>query len=153
MTALAGCQPCGARQSAGSFDFEGSVTMTAMAKRRPKHLDLVKIRLPVPGFVSILHRVSGALMFLLIPFLLYLLDRSLASPESYAALKGVLGHWFVKLVLFVLLWSFLHHLFAGIRFLLLDVHVGTDLETTRKVSAAVLAVSLALTLILGVKLW
>ena len=127
--------------------------MTAMAKRRPKHLDLVKIRLPVPGFVSILHRVSGALMFLLIPFLLYLLDRSLASPESYAALKGVLGHWFVKLVLFVLLWSFLHHLFAGIRFLLLDVHVGTDLETTRKVSAAVLAVSLALTLILGVKLW
>ena len=127
--------------------------MTAVAKQRPKHLDLVKIRLPVPGFVSILHRVSGALMFLLIPFLLYLLDRSLASPESYAALKGVLGHWFVKLVLFALLWSFLHHLFAGIRFLLLDVHVGTELATTRKSSAAVLAVSLALTVILGAKLW
>ena len=127
--------------------------MTAVAKQRPKHLDLVKIRLPVPGFVSILHRVSGALMFLLIPFLLYLLDRSLASPESYAALKGVLGHWFVKLVLFALLWSFLHHLFAGIRFLLLDVHVGTELGVTRKSSVAVLVVSLALTVILGAKLW
>jgi succinate dehydrogenase / fumarate reductase, cytochrome b subunit len=127
--------------------------MTAMAKRRPKHLDLVKIRLPLPGVVSILHRVSGALMFVLIPFVLYLLDRSLASAESYAGLKGVLGHWLVKLVLLGLLWSFLHHVLAGIRFLLLDVHVGSDLGVTRKVSAAVLGVSVLLTLILGAKLW
>ena len=127
--------------------------MTVLVKQRPKHLDLAKIRLPLPGLVSILHRVSGAVMFLLIPFLLYLLDCSLASPETYAALKGVLGHWFVKLVLFVLLWAFLHHVLAGIRFLLLDVHVGTDLGVTRKLSGAILAVSIVLTLILGAKLW
>ncbi len=127
--------------------------MNALAKRRPKHLDLAKIRLPMPGFVSILHRVSGALMFLLIPLCLYLLDRSLASPESYAGLVGFLGHPLLKLVLLALLWAFLHHLCAGIRFLLLDLHIGSALPVARSSSAAVLVVSLILTVLLGVKLW
>ncbi|MBL8541990.1 MAG: succinate dehydrogenase, cytochrome b556 subunit [Burkholderiales bacterium] len=127
--------------------------MNALAKRRPKHLDLAKIRLPMPGFVSILHRVSGALMFLLIPLCLYLLDRSLASPDSYAGIVAFVEHPLVKLILLALTWAFLHHLCAGIRFLLLDLHVGGALPAARSSSAAVLAVSLILTLILGVKLW
>jgi succinate dehydrogenase / fumarate reductase cytochrome b subunit len=127
--------------------------MSAVAKRRPKHLDLAKIRLPMPGFVSILHRVSGALMFVLIPLCLYLLDRSLASPEAYAGIAAFVANPLVKLILLVLLWGFLHHLCAGIRFLLLDLHVGGDLAAARSSSAAVLAVSLILTVVLGVKLW
>jgi len=127
--------------------------MTAAVKRRPKHLDLAKIRLPMPAFVSILHRFSGVLLFLFIPFILYLFERSLASQSSYADLAGVVGHPLAKLVLFALLWAFLHHLFAGIRYLLLDIHVGTDLGAARAGSGIVLAVSLLLTVILGVKLW
>jgi succinate dehydrogenase / fumarate reductase cytochrome b subunit len=129
------------------------MTMSAIAKRRPKHLDLAKIRLPMPGFVSILHRVSGALMFLLIPLCLYLLERSLASAETYAGMVAFVAHPVVKLVLLGLLWAFLHHLCAGIRFLLLDLHIGGDLAAARSSSAAVLAVSLILTALLGVKVW
>jgi succinate dehydrogenase / fumarate reductase cytochrome b subunit len=103
--------------------------------------------------VSILHRVSGALMFLLIPLCLYLLERSLTSAETYAGMVAFVGHPVVKLILLALLWAFLHHLFAGIRFLLLDLHVGAQLAAARSSSAAVLVVSLILTAILGVKLW
>jgi succinate dehydrogenase / fumarate reductase, cytochrome b subunit len=123
------------------------------AKKRPKHLDLPKIRLPLPGFVSILHRVSGAGLFLLLPFLIYLLQLSLGSPESYAGFKALVANPLVKLVLFGLLWAFLHHLCAGIRYLVLDIGYGLEIKQARASSAAVLAVSLALTLILGVSLW
>lgn len=122
-------------------------------KQRPKHLALNQIRLPLPGIVSILHRVSGAGLFLLLPFLLYLLDRSLGSPETFETFSAVVGNWFVKLILFGLLWAYLHHFCAGIRFLLLDLHKGLELEAARKSSKIVLAVSIALTLIIGVKLW
>jgi len=127
--------------------------MTATVKRRPKHLDLVKIRLPMPAFVSILHRLSGVLLFLFVPFILYLLERSLASDQSYGNLVSVVAHPLAKLLLLGLLWAFLHHLFAGIRYLLLDLHIGTDLAAARAGSGVVLVVSLLLTLLLGVKLW
>ncbi|HEX6829591.1 MAG TPA: succinate dehydrogenase, cytochrome b556 subunit [Burkholderiales bacterium] len=122
-------------------------------KKRPKHLDLPKIRLPLPGFVSILHRVSGAGLFLMLPFLLYLLQLSLGSAESFAAFKALAAHPLAKLILFGLLWAFLHHLCAGLRFLALDLGYGLTLEKARASSVAVLVVSLALTLILGVRLW
>ncbi|HRQ59099.1 MAG TPA: succinate dehydrogenase, cytochrome b556 subunit [Azoarcus taiwanensis] len=122
-------------------------------KPRPKHLALHEIRLPLPGIVSILHRVSGAGLFLLLPFLLFLFDRSLGSAESFAVYQSVVSNWFIKLVLFGLLWAYLHHFCAGIRFLLLDLHIGGDLEPARKSSKIVLAVSIALTLIIGVMLW
>ncbi len=123
-------------------------------KKRPKHLELWKIRLPVPGIVSILHRVSGAVMFLvLIPLLLTLLDNSLASQESFEDLRFQLGSPLVKLVVLGLAWSFLHHFFAGIRYLLLDLHIGIDLPTTRLWSKAVLVVSGILTLLVAVALW
>ena len=125
-----------------------------MLKQRPVYLDLVRIRLPLPGIVSILHRLSGALLFLIgIPLLLGALAASVESPESYAALKAAFAHPLAKLVLIGFLWAYLHHFFAGIRFLLLDTLQGIELASARRSSVAVLAVSLALTLIIGARLW
>jgi len=124
-----------------------------MTKTRPKHLDLTKIRLPLPALVSILHRISGFGLFLFLPFLLYLLHSSLASPDSYVRFRGAIENPLVKLVLLGLLWAWLHHFCAGIRFLLLDVHVGGELQQARQSSRIVLVVSLVLTVILGVFLW
>ncbi len=124
-----------------------------MTKTRPKHLDLTKIRLPLPALVSILHRISGLGLFLFLPFLLYLLHSSLASPDSYVRFRGAIENPLVKVILLGLLWAWLHHFCAGIRFLLLDVHVGIELQSARQSSRIVLAVSLVLTVILGVFLW
>ena len=121
-----------------------------MKKRRPKYLNLAEIRLPLPGFVSILHRVSGAVLFLTLPFLLYLFSSSLGSPESFAAYKQVVANPLVKLILLGLLWAYLHHFCAGIRYLFLDLDKGVDLVSARRSAGAVLAVSLPLTLVLGV---
>jgi len=122
-------------------------------KQRPKHLALNEIRLPLPGIVSILHRVSGAGLFLMLPLLLSLFGNSVGSPETFAAYKETVSNWFVKLILFGLLWAYLHHFCAGIRFLLLDMHKGLDLPTARLTSKIVLGVSLTLTVIIGVWLW
>ena len=124
-----------------------------MHQTRPKFLDLTAIKLPVPALVSILHRISGFGLFLLLPLLLWLLHASLASPEAYARYRETIAHPLMKLILIGLLWAFLHHLFAGLRFLLLDVHVGTELNTARNSSRAVLAVSILLTIVLGALLW
>lgn len=123
-------------------------------KKRPVYLDLPRIRLPLPGIVSILHRVSGAGLVLAgIPLLLYVVSRSIASPEAYAALKANLAHPFAKLVLLALIWAYLHHFCAGIRYLLLDIHRGIELAPARRSSAIVLVLSVALTLIIAVRLW
>ena len=125
-----------------------------IAKRRPVYLDLPRIRLPLPGIVSILHRISGALLFLAgIPLLLAGVAYSLASPEAYAQLKGSLSHPLAKLVLLGFAWAYLHHFCAGIRYLLLDLLIGIELGPARRSSAVVLVVSLVLTLIVGVRLW
>jgi len=124
-----------------------------MNQTRPKYLDLFTIRLPVPGLVSILHRISGFGLFLFLPLLLWLLHSSLASPDAYERYRETIAHPFVKLILIGLLWAFLHHLFAGLRFLLLDIHVGTELGTARNSSRAVLVVSVVLTVVLGALLW
>ncbi|MFO1322111.1 MAG: succinate dehydrogenase, cytochrome b556 subunit [Burkholderiales bacterium] len=125
----------------------------ASARARPKHLNLSQIRLPLPGIISIMHRISGAALFLALPFLLCLLQQSLEAPDTYVRFRGTLEHPLVKLILIGLLWGFLHHFFAGIRYLLLDMHVGTDLPRARSSSTVVLVVSIALTLVLGVWLW
>jgi succinate dehydrogenase / fumarate reductase cytochrome b subunit len=117
-------------------------------KKRPKNLDLTTIRLPLAGKVSILHRVSGAGLFLCLPVLLWLFGASLASPESFASFKAVAGMLPAKLVLAGLIWAFVHHFCAGIRFLLLDLHIGIDKEAASKSAGVVLAVSIPLTLIL-----
>ena len=123
-------------------------------KRRPVYLDLPRIRLPLPGIVSILHRVSGALLFVAgIPLLLAGVAASLASPEAYAGMKAAIAHPAAKLALIGFVWAYLHHFCAGIRYLLLDLDRGVDLAPARRSSAVVLVISIALTLIVGVRLW
>lgn len=117
-------------------------------KKRPKNLDLTTIRLPLPGKVSILHRVSGAGLFLFLPVLLWLFSASLTSVDSFATFKSVFSSLPAKVVLAGLIWAFVHHFCAGIRFLLLDLHIGIEKEAARKSAAVVLAVSIPLTLIL-----
>lgn len=122
-------------------------------KKRPKHLALHLIKLPLPGFVSILHRVSGFLLFLALPILLLILQSSLRSADSYAQLANTLSHPLLKLMLLGVLWGFLHHFCAGLRYLAIDLHWVRNLAQARSSSKAVLAVSLTLTVLMGVKLW
>lgn len=127
--------------------------MAGMAKKRPKYLNLFQIKLPIAGYASILHRVSGLGLFLMLPLLIWLLDLSLRSPDSYQTLQSVVAHPLVKLLLIGLLWAFLHHFCMGIRILLIDIHIGVDKAQASNSAKMVLAVSLPLTLILGAKLW
>jgi succinate dehydrogenase cytochrome b subunit len=123
-------------------------------KARPKNLDLMTIRLPLPGWVSIGHRASGAGLFLMLPVLLWLFQSSLTSAETFATFKAFVAHPVAKLLLLGLVWAYLHHFCAGLRFLALDVHMGLDLETARLTSKIVFAVSLIATAIIGVTiLW
>lgn len=124
-----------------------------MARPRPKYLNLIQIRLPVPGLVSILHRVSGAVLFLLIPLLLAWFELSLESPQSFARFQLVFSHWAIKLILIGAVWAYAHHLCAGIRHLALDLDYGTELAAARATSWTVLAVSVLLTLAAGVAIW
>ncbi len=100
-----------------------------------------------------MHRVSGAVLFLFIPLLLWLLQSSLATPQTFDAFKDVVSNPLMKLILLGLLWGYLHHLCAGVRHLALDLDIGTDLAVARASSVVVLAVSISLTAIAGVMLW
>ncbi len=124
-----------------------------MSKPRPKHLNLLQIRLPLPGVVSIMHRAFGAVLFLMIPLGLYAMQLSLESSQSFDGLKSVLAHPLVKLFVLGLVWAYLHHFCAGLRYLALDLDYGTDLAPARASAKAVVAVSLGLTLLIGVWLW
>jgi succinate dehydrogenase / fumarate reductase cytochrome b subunit len=129
------------------------------AKPRPQFRNIsvpqiLSYRLPLAGKVSILHRVSGALLFLCLPLvLLPLLAASLGSPESFASVAAIARHPIVKLILLVLIWGYLHHFCAGIRYLVLDLHKGIEKAQAQKSAGVVLGVSLALTVVFGLKLF
>ena len=145
--------------------------MTELAsKERPKRpefrninalTDLPGYRLPLAGIVSILHRVSGALMFLLMPFIIWMFDTSVSSEISFEKFKaafnvGLLGLpgvlW--KLVALALIWAYLHHFIAGLRHLWMDAsHEAVSKDFGRQSAAFTLAVSIGLTLVLGAKLF
>lgn len=129
----------------------------AIKKPRPKYLNLAallfEIRLPLAGWVSILHRVSGALLFFAVVWLLFLLDRSLASDAGFDSVRRYIGLPLVKLSLLVLIWSYCHHFCAGIRFLFLDLHKGVDQESARLTGIAAIAAGLVLTAFFGARLW
>ena len=123
-------------------------------KPRPVYLNLVRIRLPLPGIVSFLHRVSGAVLFLIgLPLLLAGVQASLASPESFAALRATASGPVAKIILIGLIWGYIHHFCAGLRYLLLDIHQFIELKPARQSSVVVLACSLVLTLVIAVWLW
>jgi succinate dehydrogenase / fumarate reductase, cytochrome b subunit len=130
----------------------------AVKKPRPEYRNigigqLAQYRLPLAGKVSILHRISGLLLFVCLPFILYLLDQSLTSEISFDAFKGFLANPIVKIITLVLSWAYLHHFCAGIRYLLLDMHVGVSKEGGKQSSIVVFIVSLLLTLAMALKLF
>jgi succinate dehydrogenase / fumarate reductase, cytochrome b subunit len=114
---------------------------------------ILAYRLPPAALVSILHRVSGALLFLGIPFALYLFQLSVTSEISFESYQAIVSHWFAKLVLLALVWALVHHALAGLRHLLTDAHFWLDLAPARASAVAVLVASLLLTLVLGLRLF
>lgn len=125
-----------------------------LKKKPPKNLDLTTIRLPLPGILSILHRVAGAALFLLLPVLLWMFECSLSQEDAFAAFSVYAAHPLVKLILLGLVWCYAHHFCAGIRYLLLDVHKGVDLASARQSAKIVFVAGIVLTLFIGVKvLW
>ncbi|HJU20914.1 MAG TPA: succinate dehydrogenase, cytochrome b556 subunit [Casimicrobiaceae bacterium] len=121
---------------------------------RPVYLNLFAIRQPLPAIVSILHRISGALLFLVgIPFGLWLAERALVSEQAYAAAIAPFVTPIGKIILLVLAWCYLYHLLAGLRHLALDLHIGIQLAPARASAAVVLVLSLLLALIIAVRLW
>lgn len=108
-------------------------------RNRPKNLNLFTIRLPINAIVSIMHRASGMALFLLLPLLLWALNTSLASEQSYQNLCELLGGEMAKIVLIALSWPFFHHFYAGLRHLAMDVHWMTTLQKARLSSRLVLA--------------
>ena len=141
--------------------------MTELAKKRPEFRninaisDLPSYRLPAAGWVSILHRVSGVLMFVLMPFIIWLFDTSLSSEISFARFRaafetgiGFVPGVLVKLVTLALIWAFLHHFIAGVRHLWMDVsHAAVTKEFGQSSAIVTLALSILLTIALGLKLF
>lgn len=137
--------------------------MSDTIKQRPgtmRLVDATQYRLPPAGWVSILHRVSGIIMFLLLPFIIWLLDNSLASDITYQYIAdvfvgglGFVPGWFFKLVVLALIWAYLHHFTAGVRHLYMDATHSVSKEFGRSSAVATLAISLLLTAALGFKLF
>jgi succinate dehydrogenase / fumarate reductase cytochrome b subunit len=140
--------------------------MTETAPKRPEFrninafTDLPTYRLPPAGWVSILHRISGALMFLLLPFIIWMFDMSVSSEISFAKFKfafnvglGFVPGWLMKLLALALIWAYLHHLIAGIRHLYMDVQHAVSKEFGRSSALATLGLSIAMTGVLGAKLF
>lgn len=114
---------------------------------RPVFLDLRRIRLPLPGWVSILHRVSGALLFAALPLGVWALSVSLSGEAGFRRVALGITHPLTKLFLLILIWAFAHHFFAGLRHLALDVHWGEALRPARRTSLAVLLATALVTLL------
>ncbi len=112
---------------------------------RPVYLNLLKIRLPFTGIVSFAHRISGVLLFLALPFVVYLLDLSIESEKSFIKVQEILNQPSMLVLQILLLWSIVHHFFAGIRFLLIDADVGVE-KTQARLGAWLVLLAEALTL-------
>lgn len=125
----------------------------SLTTRRPRFLDLRKIKLPLPGVVSILHRVSGVLLVMAIPAGIYLLELSLDSEQGYHQAVEYTHTPLFRLAATLMLWSLSHHLFAGIRFLLLDLDIAIERSQARATSVAVFAASIMTTLLFLGVIW
>lgn len=140
--------------------------MTELTRKRPEFRninafkDLTTYRLPAAGWVSILHRVSGALMFLLLPLIVWMFDTSVSSELSFerftaafAVGLGFVPGWFFKLVVLAVIWAYLHHLIAGLRHLFMDARHAVTKEFGKSSAVVTLVLSIGLTLVLGAKLF
>jgi succinate dehydrogenase / fumarate reductase cytochrome b subunit len=140
--------------------------MSELAKKRPEFRninafkDLTTYRLPPAGWVSILHRVSGIIMFLLMPFIIWMFDVSVSSEISFSKFKaafnsglGFVPGFFIKLVALALIWAYLHHFIAGVRHLYMDANHAVSKEFGKSSALVTLTLSIGLTLVLGAKLF
>ena len=127
--------------------------MANVNDKRPVNLDLTTIKFPVPALASISHRIAGVALFVAVPILLWMLDRSLASPESFAEMKQLLDSWFAKVVLFGILAAIAYHFVAGIKHLIMDWGIGETLEGGRRFATASFIVSAVLIVLAGVWVW
>lgn len=128
--------------------------MNSAPKPRPKYYDISLAHLPLPGIVSIFHRVSGVLLFFpIVPLLLFALQSALGSEAGYAQWQELLASPAARLALLGVVWLYAHHFWAGLRYLLLDLHYGVALAPARKSAATVFVLGLATTVIVGVWLW
>ena len=140
--------------------------MSELSRQRPQFRninafkDLTTYRLPAAGWVSILHRISGALMFVLLPLIVWLFDTSVSSEISYERFSsafsagiGFVPGWLFKLVVLAIIWAYLHHLIAGLRHLYMDMTHSVTKEFGKSSAIVTLALSIGLTLILGAKLF
>jgi len=134
-------------------DAQNEVKNTKPAYRNIGLAQLIHYRLPWAGKVSILHRISGAVLFLMLPFILYLLDQSLASELSYQKFQAITNHILVKIICLGLIWCFLHHFCAGIRYLLLDLEIGVEKSESNRSAIVVFVLGVALTAAVGLKLF
>ena len=121
---------------------------------RPKYVDVNLLHLPIPGLVSIFHRVTGVVMFLfLIPAMLFVLQYTVGSEDGFNQWKSYFSHPLVKIVFLGFVWAYMHHFFAGIRYLLLDVYIGVDLAPARLSAKIVLGAGLVATILIGARIW
>jgi succinate dehydrogenase / fumarate reductase cytochrome b subunit len=122
-------------------------------KKRPVYLNLVKIHLPVGGVLSILHRATGAFLVLLLPFALYILDRSLQDPAAFDEITARLAGFEGRIALLIMVWAFAQHFMSGIRHLLLDIGVGDSKAVARLDAWLAFAASGFVVILTGVCLW
>lgn len=130
----------------------------APKKQRPQfrniHVtELGNYRMTLAAIVSILHRISGFIMFAALPVILYMLQQSLLSEDTFKYFSGILSYPLSKLVLLGLLWAYYHHFCAGVRHLCMDVHIGIEKQSSRQSAATVLVISLLLTFVTALKLF
>lgn len=120
---------------------------------RPINLDLTGMKFPPMAIISIMHRVSGVLLFLLLPFVLYLLHQSLHSQESFALLQQTLSSFVMKFFVWVLISAVCFHFFAGIRHMLMDCGLGESVKTARLTAYFIMVLEVIVMLLIGVWLW
>jgi succinate dehydrogenase / fumarate reductase cytochrome b subunit len=127
-------------------------------KSRPEFRNVEKTKIlqyykwPLASMASLAHRASGIILILLLPFILYLLEKSLTSEISFEHFKGIASNWFVKLVILGLCWAYFQHFCTGIRHLLMDLHIGGTKESAKKSAAVTLGIPMFLTALVALKL-
>lgn len=124
-----------------------------MKDPRPKNLNLFTIEFPIPAIVSILHRVSGVILFLLIPLMLWVLHSSLSSQQDFDYIHGALTKPWVKFIIWCSMSAYIYHLLAGIRHLLMDIHIGEELKSGRLGAMITVGISIILMILTGIWLW
>lgn len=124
-----------------------------MIKQRPKNLNLLTIRFPLPAIVSILHRISGVILFLLIPLMLWGLSLSLSSSDDFDNLHLFLSSPLMKFLIWGFLSAFIYHFLAGIRHLFMDIHLGDELKSGRLSAQLTMAISIVFIILAGIWLW